>query len=1005
MSRLLVRLVFLTAVLLAGSGHLTAAEPTPCSRDDAMLRDITLLGSNYGWAAGDRGTIWKTIDGGQTWELLSTGTDLPLRSICFVTDRVGWAVGGESLPSTLDGEPRSRGCLLATTDGGATWEVSFPDRIPRFQAVRFFDLQTGIAACDPSRRCPSGLVRTVDGGKTWEPLTGTANASWRAAAFASPETAILGGTNGTLRIAVDGSLVEARAESLRLRGIHAITFDADAAVPSGWAVGDGGVILTTTSGIGWQRADASLPPAAEDVFDLWAVAQLGENIWVAGRPGTIVWHSSDGGKSWFPQDTGQSVPIRDIAFSSPEHGIAVGAAGMILKTNDGGAHWQAVRGGGRRAAALSFHASPDDISPVLPAFAGQFGGYRHVSSVPVRRDSGPAEPIARFEDLAAEDVASAADGCAAEIDWRFPISIPGIRRDDRRLIAEWNALTDGHVEPTLLRSLVVTLRTWRPSVVILDQPTERDALTTLLNRAILAAMEQAADPTRQHELVAKAGLQPWRVERVHIRLRGGQGEVRLDPLSLSPEQAGKILPTLARASSIRTSDAAHPLREDFRRFDGTAGAVGTAAGRLFDGLDLPPDSPARRPVPGCERDGLTRSQLMLWKTWQAVSARQLHDPQRRAALHSSILQIVERLPPAVSQRLVGSLFETLLARNEWDAAEKLAEVIVDHPGWPDLRTDAADFLVALRLGAEPRFHRATTAAATARRSTPISSGVKVERTEVDLGLSDRWDKKSILLWKLMDKNEGRWSQRPQAALPLLTLANRGLLERPADLVAGMTGSGANDAWNAAVAESTIGNDTLQSATSVKCRFARAPRLDGLLSDPCWLDANEIRLASPDSRHLKGEPMLFCAHDSEFLYLAGSIPRLPRFQTSNIERVGRKRDEDLSDEDRLVFQIDVDGDALTWFRLEVDHRGHTSDDCWGDHTWDPRWYVASEADDSRWRIEAAVAFADLGGGPKPGRTWNVSIRRIAPTLGVQTWTGDGGEARTPADFGKLRFVRE
>ncbi len=49
-------------------------------RDDANLHDVCFLGSRDGWSVGDRGTVWRTEDGGQTWKLLPVPTDCVLRS-------------------------------------------------------------------------------------------------------------------------------------------------------------------------------------------------------------------------------------------------------------------------------------------------------------------------------------------------------------------------------------------------------------------------------------------------------------------------------------------------------------------------------------------------------------------------------------------------------------------------------------------------------------------------------------------------------------------------------------------------------------------------------------------------------------------------------------------------------------------------------------------------------------------------------------------------------------
>ncbi len=61
------------------------------------------------WIAGTPGTrVLHSADGGRTWELAATGQSLPIRSLSFVDEQHGWAVG-------------ELGTILATRDGGRTW--------------------------------------------------------------------------------------------------------------------------------------------------------------------------------------------------------------------------------------------------------------------------------------------------------------------------------------------------------------------------------------------------------------------------------------------------------------------------------------------------------------------------------------------------------------------------------------------------------------------------------------------------------------------------------------------------------------------------------------------------------------------------------------------------------------------------------------------------------------------------------------------------------------------
>src|SRR5216110_31835 len=103
---------------------LAAAALAPAARagdlrnfDDAALHAIQFVDRDEGWAAGDEGAVWHTIDGGATWERQPTGVRASLRSLHFLNPYTGWAAGREDLPGGA-----SAGVLLFTRDGGLKWQ-------------------------------------------------------------------------------------------------------------------------------------------------------------------------------------------------------------------------------------------------------------------------------------------------------------------------------------------------------------------------------------------------------------------------------------------------------------------------------------------------------------------------------------------------------------------------------------------------------------------------------------------------------------------------------------------------------------------------------------------------------------------------------------------------------------------------------------------------------------------------------------------------------------------
>ena len=120
-----------------------------------------------------------------------------------------------------------------------------------------------------------------------------------------------------------------------------------------------------------------------------------------------------------------------------------------------------------------------------------------------------------------------------------------------------------------------------------------------------------------------------------------------------------------------------------------------------------------------------------------------------------------------------------------------------------------------------------------------------------------------------------------------------------------------------------------------CRRTESkPQLDGLLSDDCWEDANEWKLAfrSPASMPDVPPPLVMLAYDDQFLYLAASVARIDGQSTDPPQTAGRSHDADLRRHDRLTFLLDTDRDYHTWYAFHVNQRGMTAESCWEDAAW-------------------------------------------------------------------------
>jgi len=160
----------------------------------------------------------------------------------------------------------------------------------------------------------------------------------------------------------------------------------------------------------------------------------------------------------------------------------------------------------------------------------------------------------------------------------------------------------------------------------------------------------------------------------------------------------------------------------------------------------------------------------------------------------------------------------------------------------------------------------------------------------------------------------------------------------------------------------------------------------------------------DERKSGSTALTMLAWDSEFLYLAASCQKAPGVTMLGPQTAGRTHDRDVSGRDRITFAFDIDRDFATYYELTIDERGWTQERCCGHPFWNPEMFIAVDADDTHWRIEAAIRLSDLSPGTiGPGQGWGMSVSRSIPGEGWQNFAGESQNIRPQLDnFGIVRF---
>lgn len=874
-------------------------------QDDAALHDIQFVGRKVGWAVGDHGTVWATEDGGENWRRIPVPVGSSLRSLCFwqkdgaSSHRIAWIAGRDTEPYTRVGFAT----LLKTEDGGRTWkQMGF--RLPPLNYIRFFGSERGIAVGEATNEFPTGVFLTEDGGETWQPAAGRKTTGWHTACFTEFQEGVVAGPRGRISLVAGSNVAEPRFDPDSLRSIRALTMTDGF---NGWAVGEGALTLRTTNGaVTWEPPETALPRQLARFMDFRAVASVGRNVWVAGSPGSVVWHSPDEGRTWHPRKTAHRQPIHSLHFSSETHGWSAGALGLIQRTTDGGKTWQIVRGGDRRTAVLTIHARPDQVPfGMLSRYAGE-DGFRSVVTVMPRLESGSGFSSSFELERQLQDAVTQVGGSAAQTGWRLPVALPELDTDRDALTREWQNHTENQLVEVVVSNLVAQIRSWRPSVVVMDEPADEDAATQLIQGAMQRAVRDAGNSDAWIEHRQFASLDPWKTEAIFVRTRSSKtGQVTIRPYQILNRQAATVEAFSERGRSrLLPTGNYRAAAEFYSNLSTTEHRFQLVSQRdIFSGISIPPNSAARRP--NLPYDAAVSNEYARLATKQkhfrGIVDRFVDDPIRSAQLLAEVRDVVSELPRQEAAMQLTQLASDYRHRGQWELAEAtLIELINLYPEQP-ISGDAMLWLLQFWGSQEMAWQRSRDVSLEAGRSTTsraaiqktlsrlVEESAKVQEDPVKVAseltidplanlqrvttrdsqdpgnwrnaTTHYWRQQSLQMGKLIQTRFPRAFPTEDVEWPLASVLRRSGMPAMADAVYRRRAASAvrlltassetlskpdekNTAARLAAAELWISRpaDSMPAFLGSATFATLRPRLDGRFSDECWQDAKEIPLS-------------------------------------------------------------------------------------------------------------------------------------------------------------------
>jgi photosystem II stability/assembly factor-like uncharacterized protein len=336
--------------------------------DQETLFDVDTAGGFKVWAVGAAACLLVSADDGNTWSRQELpGAELPfpdeisfnqIQAVDFVDSTRGWIVGASGL-------------MFRTRDGGSSWERlrmgSASDSQPSYIDVKFVSATLGWVTTTDGR-----FFRTSDGGLNWqEEFLPSGGLLLQTIAATSANTVWVGGTGGVVFASQDASSGPGGTYDFNLTGAFAHLNDVH--FPSrttGYAVGEFGTVLRSTDGgRNWSQLQSAPFGTFTGVF--FIDDQTG---WIAGSGG--IFATTDGGESWARQSTPSGIGALNAVYMIDANvGWAVGTNGTILRTATGGQGVPPSGGWQRPAAGLGSNSQRISGTLYDVKFVGATDGY------------------------------------------------------------------------------------------------------------------------------------------------------------------------------------------------------------------------------------------------------------------------------------------------------------------------------------------------------------------------------------------------------------------------------------------------------------------------------------------------------------------------------------------------------------------------------------------------------------------------------------------------------
>lgn len=1005
---------------------------TIASVADGELRACQLVSVDSAWAVGDRGLILFSGDAGKHWEVQHQRFDAVLYAVCFSDELNGCVLGGTIEPYSH----RSVGVVLTTSDGGKNWESMVTD-LPRLIGAQRIGPGHILAWGDWSNYYQSALFESTDGGRTFSGRP-TPCGHMQCAAVGPDGTVIAVDRVGKVHRSTTG--LEFDSVDLPLTPFEPIRF---CKVIDGvwWIGGEAGRLYRSRDGVRWESLRLPGNAADHSLYSLLDAGGFGNQVWISGQPGSIVWTTNDRGNTWTVVTNNNRTTINSISVLNENLLLTCGPMASIFASRNGGKAWWPQHQSGSRNAVLNISSTCNGVSWDLMASV-LHESKRHASAI-VLHDQCIDERSGLLPELASRfEMAGKSLGLAqARILPSMPVSnlYSGIRESDLGYYAETNsklnsAITDSTVAP-LMKRLVFEIRNSRPDVIVSNCSVTGNALEAVSANAVEQASAMAA--RRDCKVFsASSGIpdEAWETQRVVVRSTNSGFPYSPSMLLNSNIVLGSVMTSIKPLLEARGSESTSEKRYSYRM----AGPRGVALldsplkGILLDQATQITErmkSSPRRTTIHATSQWFGWKQLTDSETGNTLTPDRVWDSKVRAAAKDVPTSMVSPvlLEIAIQCRRFGqwnrwqSALELLLeGDNQSAAAEAAYWELMMHTGSVEVKRMLENQLHSLEQRNQDGLNASAT---TLQQASPFarlqqdSSFVQpasftnaVRRipisTDRDLHEFTR------LFSKWPDSFSLRRSEPPWSWLVASRYREMQLRNESANATVNLGRSYADfwpplspylPTWNQVAkaernlyyqltAPPQLSAAQLQTPVALPANSTpkllwtnEPPFLDGKADEAFWQKATQIDLRDPWAAPARNSTQVRLARDKKYLYVFSDSPSTATHHATK----DRKSDSIKSGSDQIQLRIDLDRDYASWFELRWSASGESQDAVNDMLQWNPTWHIAMNHNASSWSAEIAIPLEQLTVGGDASiqrwteRVWAMSVFRSNPGASTQS----------------------